>query len=171
MDYARKNNLKKMVLAAMFSCLSYVCSSFVYFPRMAPFQHLFNVLGAVFLGPWRGLGSAAVTGLMRMLLGGRTIQAPIGAVVGAFLSGLLYRRTKSIWAAAAGEIAGTGLLGALLVHPVMVQFYGLPAETPFWTFIPSYAPSSALGACMGACLLKTFEKTGLLRQLKEDIGE
>ncbi|MCI8566786.1 MAG: energy coupling factor transporter S component ThiW [Lachnospiraceae bacterium] len=171
MNYTRENHVKKMVLAAMLACLSYVCSTFVYFPRMAPFQHLFNVLGAVFLGPWWGLACAAVTGIMRMLLGGRTIQALIGAVVGAFLAGLLYRRTKKIGAAAAGEIFGTGILGALLVYPFMVQFYGLPAETPFWTFIPSYVPSSALGAGMACVLLKTFERTGLLRRLKEDAGE
>lgn len=171
MKQNRKNNAKKMVMAAMMACLSYVCSTFVFFPRMAPFQHMFNVLGAVFLGPWWGTASAAVTGLMRMALNGRTIQALIGAVVGAFLAGACYDRTKKLWAAVAAEVVGTGILGALLVYPFMVQFYGLPPETPFWTFIPSYVPSSLMGAILALILLKTFDRTGLLRQIQEAVKD
>lgn len=165
MSGAKKLNVRKMVLAAMLGCLSYVCSTFIYFPQMAPFQHLFNVLSAVFLGPWWGLASAALTGLMRMILGGRTIQALIGAVVGAFLSGFLYRRTKKLWMAAVGEVIGTGVLSALLVYPFMVQFYGISPETPFWFYVPFYIPSAIMGACIGLVLLKIFEKSGILREL------
>lgn len=167
----KKRNVRKLVFTGMLACLSYVCSTFVYFPRMAPFQHLFNVVGAVFLGPVWGFAAAALTGLMRMILGGRTIQAFIGAVVGAFLSGFLYRKTKKVWAAVVGEIIGTGILSALLVYPFMVHFYGLPVETPFWTFIPSYVPSSVLGACLGFVLIQTLNKTGLLHQMQEMLQE
>ena len=171
MKQNRKSSVKKMVMAAMLACLSYVCSTFVFFPRMAPFQHMFNVLGAVFVGPWWGLACAAVTGLMRMALNGRTIQALIGAIVGAFLAGIFYEKTGKIWAAVVGEVVGTGIFGALLVYPFMVQFYGLPARTPFWTFIPSYVPSSLMGAMIAWILLKTFDRTGLLRQIREAVGD
>lgn len=167
----RKTNVKKLVFSAMLACLSYVISSFVYFPRMAPFQHMFNVVAAVFVGPVWGFASAAMTGLMRMILGGRTIQALVGAVVGAFLAGLLYRITKKAAAAVAGEIIGTGILSAIMVYPLMVKFYGLAPELPFWTFIPSYVPSSAVGACLGFALIKLFEKTGLLARMKRILEE
>jgi energy coupling factor transporter S component ThiW len=164
-------NVKKMVFAAMLACLSYVVSSFVYFPRMAPFQHMFNVIAAVFLGPFWGFASAAMTGLMRMLLGGRTIQALIGAVVGAFLAGILYKITKKPMAAVVGEIFGTGILSALMVYPFMVKFYGLAPELPFWTFIPSYIPSSVVGACLGFALIKILEKAGFLGRMKQMLEE
>lgn len=171
MNNKKNLNVKKMVMAAMLGCLSYVCSTFIYFPQMAPFQHLFNVLSAVLLGPWWGFASAALTGLMRMILGGRTIQALIGAVVGAFLSGFLYRKTKKLWMAAVGEIIGTGILSALLVYPFMVHFYGIAPETPFWFYIPFYIPSSAMGACIGLVILKMFEKTGILGQMHSLLGD
>ena len=44
--------IRKMVLTAMFACLSFVLCTFVYFPAMAPFQHFVNVIAAVFIGPW-----------------------------------------------------------------------------------------------------------------------
>ncbi|MCI8515247.1 MAG: energy coupling factor transporter S component ThiW [Lachnospiraceae bacterium] len=167
----KKRNVKKLVFSAMLACLSYVVSSFVYFPRMAPFQHMFNVIAAVFVGPYWGFVSAGLTGLMRMILGGRTIQAFVGAVVGAFLSGILYRVTKNKLAAAAGEIFGTGILSAIMVYPLMVKFYGLAPELPFWTFIPSYVPSSVVGACLGVALMKLLEKAGLLARMKQMLEE
>lgn len=159
-------NVRKMVFAAMMGCLSYVLSSFVYFPRMAPFQHMMNVICGVMAGPFWGFASAALTGLMRMFIGGRTIQALIGAVVGAFLSGLLYQMTKKAEAAVVGEVIGTGILSALLVYPFMVKFYGLAPETPFWTFIPSYIPSSICGALIGYLVVKGLEKSGMLSRMK-----
>lgn len=160
-------NVKKMVAAAMMSCLSYVLSSFVYFPRMAPFQHMMNVICGVLLGPVWGFASAFLTGLMRMILGGRSIQALIGAVVGACLSGLLYQMTKKVYMAVVGEIIGTGILSALLVYPFMVKFYGLPAETPFWTFVPAYVPSSIMGAVLGMIVIQMLKKSGSLARIKE----
>ena len=164
---ASRLNVKKLVFTAMLACLSYVLSSFVYFPRMAPFQHMINVIGAVFLGPFWNFACAALTGLMRMILGGRTIQALIGAVVGAFLSGLMFRLTKKTLAAVGGEIFGTGILSALMVYPFMVKFYGLSPELPFWTFIPSYVPSAVMGACLGFVVIKILEKSGALSRMKQ----
>ena len=91
MTRANSVSVRKMVLTAMLAGLGFVLSTFVYFPSMAPFQHFCNIIGAVFLGPWYGFAAALLTGLLRMLTG-RTIQAVVGAVIGAFLSGLLYRR-------------------------------------------------------------------------------
>lgn len=154
----KNQKTKKLIFIALLSCISYVLSTFVYFPRMAPFQHMMNVIAGVMLGPAGGFASAFLTGIMRMLLGGRTIQALIGAIVGAFLSGLAYKLTKKTYMAVAGEVVGTGILSALLVYPFMVQFYGLNPSTPFWIFIPSYLPSSLMGACLGFAIIKMLKK-------------
>ena len=130
-------SVRKMALTAMLAVLSFVLSTFVYFPAMAPFQHFCNLLGAVFLGPWYGLAAAALTGLLRMVLTGRTIQALVGAVFGAFLSALLYQKTRKLWLAYAGEVFGTGILSAIAVYPLMRLFYGLPPHSPFY-YIPFY---------------------------------
>ena len=161
------NHTRRIIVVAMLACISYVLSTFVYFPRMAPFQHMMNVITAVLLGPVEAFTAAFITGLMRMILGGRTIQALIGAIIGGPIAGILYHKTKKLWAAVVGEVFGTGILSALLVYPFMVQFYGLPQETPFWTFIPAYVPSSIMGACLGAVVITVLRKSGAWQKMKE----
>ncbi len=158
---------RRLIVVAMLACISYVLSTFVYFPRMAPFQHMMNVITAVLLGPVEAFTAAFITGLMRMILGGRTIQALIGAIIGGPIAGLLYKKTGKLWSALVGEVIGTGIISALLVYPFMVQFYGLPKETPFWTFIPAYVPSSLMGASLGVLLITVLKKSGAWQKMKE----
>lgn len=152
-----------MVLTAMFGCLSFVLCTFVYFPSMAPFQHFVNVLSAVFLGPYYAFCAALLCGALRMM-SGRTIQAVVGAVFGAFLSGLLYKKTKSLWGAVTGEIIGTGFISAMAAYPLMKFFYGLDAQSPFY-YIPFYAPSSAMGAFLAVLVLGVLKRSGTLERL------
>jgi energy coupling factor transporter S component ThiW len=157
-------SVRKLVLTGMLACFSFVLSTFVYFPSMAPFQHFCNVLGAVFLGPWYGFAAAAITGLMRMIIGGRTIQALVGGIFGAFLSGLLYQKTRKLWCAVAGEVFGTGILSALAAYPLMRMFYGLDAQS-FLYYIPFYTPSSAMGAFLAVIVLGILKRSGILAQM------
>ena len=159
--------IRKMVLTAMFSCLSFVLCTFVYFPSMAPFQHFVNVLAAVFLGPWYALAAAFLTGVMRMM-SGRTIQALVGAIFGAFLSGLFYRKTKRLWAAVVGEVFGTGFISAMVAYPLMKLWYGLDAQSPFY-YIPFYTPSSMMGAFLAVLTLGVLKRSGMLQRLLDDI--
>ena len=163
------SHTRRLIVVAMLACISYVLSTFVYFPRMAPFQHMMNVITAVLLGPVEAFTAALITGLMRMILGGRTIQALIGAIIGGPIAGILYKATKKLWAALIGEVIGTGILSALLVYPFMVKFYGLPAETPFWTFIPAYVPSSLMGAALGVVVITILRKSGAWKILMDII--
>lgn len=157
--------IKKQIFTALLASMGYVLSTFVSFPRMAPFQHFINVIAAVFLGPVWGFACALMTGLMRMILNGSTILAVIGAVVGAFLSGLLYKIShKLIWAVV-GEVIGTGILSAIIAYPFMRMFYGLP-DTSVFTYVPFFIPSSLMGALLGYILLKTLDKSKLLTYLK-----
>lgn len=160
--------IRKMVLTAMFACLSFVLCTFVYFPSMAPFQHFVNVLAAVFLGPWYGFAAAFLTGVLRMM-SGRTIQALVGAVFGAFLSGLLYQKTKRLWAAVVGEVVGTGFISAMVAYPLMKLWYGLDAQSPFY-YIPFYTPSSMMGAFLAVLVLGVLRRSGVLQRLLDDIN-
>ena len=161
-------NVRKLVLTAMFACLGFVLSTFVYFPSMAPFQHFINVLAAVFVGPWYGFAAALLTGLMRMATG-RTIQAVVGAVFGAFLSGLLYRKTnKRLWGAVVGEVIGTGFISAMAAYPLMRLFYGLPQHSPFY-YLPFYAPSSILGALLAVGVLYVLKRSGVLDRMQSGL--
>lgn len=160
--------IRKMVLTAMFACLSFVLCTFVYFPSMAPFQHFVNVLAAVFLGPWYGFAAAFLTGVMRMM-SGRTIQALVGAIFGAFLSGLLYQKTKKLWAAVVGEVIGTGIISAMVAYPLMKMWYGLDAQSPFY-YIPFYTPSSIMGAFLAVLVLGVLKRSGMLQRLLDDIN-
>lgn len=160
--------IRKMVLTAMFACLSFVLCTFVYFPSMAPFQHFVNVLAAVFLGPWYGLAAAFLTGIMRMM-SGRTIQALVGAIFGAFLSGLLYQKTQKLWAAVVGEVIGTGIISAMVAYPLMKLWYGLDAQSPFY-YIPFYTPSSMMGAFLAVLVLGVLKRSGTLQRLLDDIN-
>lgn len=156
-------SVRKMVLTAMFACLAFVLSSFVYFPSMAPFQHFVNVMAAVFVGPYYAFVAALLTGLLRMMCG-RTIQAVVGAIFGAFLAGLLYRKTGKLWGAVVGEVFGTGFVSAMAVYPLMRLFYGLPAHSPFF-YIPAYAPSSLLGALLAVAVLGILKNSGVLDRM------
>ena len=156
-------DIKKMVLSAMFGCLSFVLCSFVYFPAMAPFQHFVNVLAAVFVGPYYGFAAALLCGILRMM-SGRTIQAITGAVFGAFLSGFCYQKTKKLAFAVIGEIIGTGIIGALASYPLMKFVYGMDLQSPIY-YIPFYTPSSMMGAFLAVLVLGILKRSGTLEKL------
>ena len=157
----------KLVMTGMLACLAFVLNTFVYFPSMAPFQHFVDVLAAVFLGPWYGCASALLCGVMRMM-SGRTIQAVTGAVFGPVLGGLLYRKTKNLYLVCAGEVIGTGLLGAMASYPLMKWFYGLDAQSPFY-YIPFYTPSAVTGAAMGLAVLLMLKKGKILERMEREL--
>lgn len=161
----KKEIVRKEIFTAVLASMGYVLSTFVSFPRMAPFQHFINVIAAVFLGPFWGFACALMTGLMRMSLNGCTVLAVIGAVVGAFLSGMLYKLSNKLIFAVVGEVIGTGVLSAIMSYPAMRMFYGLP-KTSIFTYVPFFIPSSFMGAMLGYVLLKTLDKSKMLLSLK-----
>ena len=152
-----KLNTKKMVFAAMLACLAFVLNTFVYFPAMAPFQHMVNVLATAFLGPWYACLAAFICGVMRMM-SGRTIQAIVGAIFGPIIGGLLYKKTKNLYLIAVGEIIGTGIVGAIAVYPLMCLFYYLE-EVSWYYYVPFYTPSAIVGAAMGIVILLILKKS------------
>ena len=163
----QKVNVRKMVLCAIFASLAFVLNTFVYFPAMAPFQHFVDVVAAVFVGPWWACLSAFVCGCLRMM-SGRTIQSVTGAVFGPILGGILWRKTQNIYLVCAGEIIGTGLLGAMASYPLMKWFYALDAQQWYY-YVPFYTPSAVVGGAMGVAVLLILKRSGVLSRMLNEL--
>ena len=88
----KKFSVKKLALAGMFCALCVVGSVFsfpMFGSKCAPVQHMVNVLCAVLLGPWWGVGVAFVASLLRNILGLGSLMAFPGSMFGALLCGLV----------------------------------------------------------------------------------
>lgn len=78
----KKSNTKKLALAGVLCAVAVVGSMFsfpVFGSKCAPVQHMVNVLCAVLLGPWYGVGAAFVASLLRNLLGLGSLMAFLAA--------------------------------------------------------------------------------------------
>ena len=88
-----QSNVKKLAVAGLLCALAVVGSMFIVFPvfgsKCAPVQHMVNILCAVFLGPWYGVGVAFGASLIRNLLGVGSLMAFPGSMCGALLCGLM----------------------------------------------------------------------------------
>ena len=90
--------LKKLTISAMLVAVAVILSSFsipIGPSRCFPIQHLCNVLAAVFLGPVYGVSMAFCTALIRNLLGTGSLLAFPGSMVGAFVSAMIFKYTRS----------------------------------------------------------------------------
>lgn len=158
------NRTRKLVTAGFFIALSVIFNALIVFPigvaKVAPVQHLMNVIAAVWLGPGYALACAFVTSLIRNMMGMGSIFAFPGSMVGALLAGLAYQRSKKISLTVCGEVLGTGILGAILAGLIAVPLMG--KEMTLFVFLPSFFVSSFVGAAIAGALLKALEKRGLL---------
>ena len=161
-----RRTVRKMALAGVLTALSFATSSVVVLPNMAPFQHFFNVITAVLLGPWYAIAVAFLTGSLRMILAGRPILAIVGAVIGAGLAGFLYCWTGKYSAAVIGEVIGTGVISAIVAVPLMNVLYHAHVPSLFF-YIPFFMPAATFGAVLGYLFLKVTQKTGLLGRLMD----
>lgn len=153
--------MQKLVILAILVALGVVLSPILRVPGMAPMQHFINVICAVILGPWYALVCAISIAILRMSLMGINLLAVTGAIFGAVLSGLLYRRTGSLLMAVVGEVIGTGVIGALVSYPVMALIYG-NTEVTLFTYLPSFLLGTIIGGMTAYLVLLALQKRGLL---------
>ena len=120
-----KSTTRTIAQAVILVAIGVALAPFTSFPvgiaLVNPTQHFVNLLAAVLLGPWWAVAIAAIIGVIRNAMGVGTLLAFPGGMIGALLAGLLYRCLKKLWAAAGGEIVGTGILGALVSGCVHAQ--------------------------------------------------
>ena len=162
--------IRKIAFAGVLIALGVVGSLFS-FPllgsRCAPVQHFINIVAAVTLGPWYGLGMAFCTSLLRISFGLGTLLAFPGSMCGAFLAGMLFRAFRHPFPAFAGELVGTSVLGGLLSFPIAVQALGLSPENGIFVFVVPFFLSSAVGCILAVILLFSLHKTGIWQQIRK----
>lgn len=156
-------NIKKLTLAGVFVAMGVSFSTF-YIPigvaKCFPIQHLINVLAGVLLGPLYAVCMAFVTSVMRVMMGTGSLLAFPGSMCGALLCGILYKYTKSSVIAFAGEVFGTGIIGATLAYPIATLI--LSKTVALFGFIIPFGLSSFVGAVVSLVFLKALKKTGVL---------
>ena len=167
-------NTKKLAIAALFCALAVVGSLFsfpVFGSKCAPVQHLVNILCAVLLGPWYGVGVAFVASLLRNLLGLGSLMAFPGSMIGALLCGIVYWKTKNLLATLVGEVFGTAVLGGLCAYPVAIFLMGKSAaDIAFYAYIVPFLISTAGGAVIAAVILVSLKKAGALSKMQASLA-
>ena len=166
-----KRNQTLRISVAGILCAVAVAGSLFSFPvfgsKCAPVQHMVNVICAVLLGPWYGLGAAFIASLLRNLLGLGSLMAFPGSMCGALLSGLVYRKCKKLIPALIGEVFGTGVIGGLLAWPVAVLFMGVSAgAVAFYAYIIPFLISTVAGSLISGLLLFALNKNGALSEIQ-----
>lgn len=168
-----KINIKKLAIAGVFCAVAVVGSLFsfpVFGSKCAPVQHMVNILCAVLLGPWYGVGVAFGASLLRNLLGLGSLMAFPGSMFGALLCGLVYSKTGNLLGTLAGEVFGTAILGGLCAYPVAILFMGQSAAgLAFYAYIIPFLISTAGGAVISAVLLYSLKKSNVLYTMQESV--
>lgn len=161
-----KLNTKKVVISGMMVALAVALSGFsipIGVSKCFPVQHLCNVIAAVFLGPFYGIAMAFCTSLLRNIMGTGSLLAFPGSMIGAFLSGWLYRKSKKLVLAYAGEIVGTGMIGGILCYPVATLIMG--KEAAVFAYVIPFLMSTTCGTLIAVVLVGALYKSGAFMYL------
>ncbi|MBQ2924146.1 MAG: energy coupling factor transporter S component ThiW, partial [Anaerotignum sp.] len=155
---------KKLCVAGILVAVAVVGSLFsfpVFGSKCAPVQHMVNILCAVLLGPWYGVGVAFCASLLRNLLGLGSLMAFPGSMFGAFFCGIAFWKTGNIPVTLVSEVLGTAILGGLCAYPIAILFMGVKAgEIAFYAYIIPFLVSTVGGAVISAVLLGALKNTG-----------
>ncbi len=165
----RNSEIYKMVLTAILSAIGVVGGSVLEFSvgvaKVAPMQHLINLITGVLVGPWWGVTQAFLTSLIRNFLGTGTVLAFPGSMIGAFCVGWLFNKTKNLIIAAFGELIGTGIIGDIVAFPIAKWLMGTSGA--LWLFVPSFFLSALVGVIMGVIILAAIWKPIIVPQRKK----
>ena len=164
----KNKSVKKLAVAGIFCAVAVVGSMFsvpVLGSKCAPVQHMVNVLCAVLLGPWYGVGVAFVASLLRNLLGLGSLMAFPGSMCGALLCGLVHWKTRNLPATLAAEVFGTGILAA---YPVAKALMGLSPAT-YTAFVVPFLISTLAGSVLAGILVFALEKNGTMNSMRASL--
>ncbi len=160
---------KKMTFSALLIALGTMTGHLIYIPvgvaKAFPVQHLINILSAVLLGPGYAVWNAFAISLLRNMLGTGSLLAFPGSMIGALIAGLLYKKFKDQRWALAGELIGTGLLGAVAAYPIARLLMGSSSAVFF--FVIPFSLSAAGGAVIAYLFLKAVEKADSLSFIED----
>ena len=166
----KHTRIQKLTLAGLFCAIAVVGSMFsfpMFGSKCAPIQHMINVLCAVLLGPYYGVGVAFGASLIRNLTGLGSLMAFPGSMVGALLCGLVYHKTHNLLLTLLGEVFGTAVLGGLRAYPVSILLMGTSArEIAFHPYIVPFLVSTAAGAVIPGVLVSALPPTRPLGRIQ-----
>lgn len=158
---------KRIALAGVLTAIA-VVGSMLSFPvagsKCAPVQHMVNILAAVTLGPWWGVGIAFTASLLRNILGLGSLMAFPGSMVGALCCGLMYMGTRKLAPTCVAEALGTGILGGIAAYPVAKFLMGAEPVGLFVYVVP-FLVSTVAGSILAFALITVLEKGGVFRQI------
>ena len=167
-----KNHSTRKLTVASLLCAVAVVGSMFSFPvagsRCAPVQHMVNILCAVLLGPWYGVGVAFVASLLRNLLGLGSLMAFPGSMLGALLCGLAYHALKNVPATLVAEVLGTAVLGGLCAYPVATLLMG--QSVAVYAYIVPFLISTAGGSILAGILVYALKGSGALSRMQATLG-
>lgn len=149
---------RKITLSALLIAIGVMAGSIIYIPvgasKCFPVQHAINIIAAVLLGPWYGIAIAFCISLLRNILATGTILAFPGSMIGAFLAGIIYMKTRNVTFTALGEIFGTGIIGGLLAFPIAKFFLGKNVAALF--YVTPFLISTIGGSIIGCIIVKVL---------------
>lgn len=160
----QKDMTQKLASAGLLTALA-VAGSLLSVPvagsRCAPMQHMVNILAAVTLGPWWGLGIAFGASLLRNLMGLGSLMAFPGSMAGALLCGAVHKWTGRLSFTCMAEAAGTSILGGLMAYPVAKLLMGVEPAGLLVYVVPFFI-STAVGSVLAFGLITVIRKGGIL---------
>ena len=169
----KKNNVKKLAYAGILCAVAVVGSLFsvpVFGSKCAPVQHMVNILCAVSLGPWYGVGVAFVASLIRNIMGLGSLLAYPGSMFGALLCGLTFRKTRNTWLTYLAEVFGTGILGGLAAYPIAILFMGKAAGSiAFYAYVIPFLISTVGGALLSCVIVEALKKSNAISFLTKKV--
>ena len=169
----KKREIKKLAIASVFVAVAVVGSLFsipVFNSKCSPVQHMVNIVCSILLGPGFSLLAAFAAAFIRNMLGIGSLMAFPGSMFGAFVSGIVYAKTKNIFATLIGEVFGTAVLGGLCAYPVAVFLMGQSAEgLAFYAYMIPFLISTAAGAMISGILIYKLKKSKVLHTMQESI--
>ncbi len=171
----KQSNVKKLAAAGLLCAVAVVGSIVVVFPifgsKCAPVQHMVNILCAVCLGPWYGVGVAFCASLLRNLLGTGSILAFPGSMCGALLCGLIFWKTRNLPATLAAEVIGTGIIGGLAAYPLAMVFLpSAAAGVAFYGYVVPFLVSTVAGSILAGILVAALRRSGALKAMNASLN-
>ena len=165
----KKTDVKKLAIAGVL-CAVAVVGSTISFPvfgsKCAPVQHMVNILCAVFLGPFYGVGVAFCASLLRNLMGLGSLMAFPGSMFGALLCGVVFWKWKNIPMTLVAEVFGTAVLGGLCAYPVAIFLMGQNAAgIAFYAYIVPFLISTGVGSVLSGIIIYALKRAGALKTM------
>ena len=114
---------------------------------------------------------AFLASLLRNIFGLGSLLAFPGSMCGALLCGLVYWKTKNIFATMVGEVFGTSILGGLCAYPVAIFLMGKSAgDIAFYAYIVPFLISTAVGSIIAGVLVYSLQRSGALRSMQNSLS-